>query len=122
MQFLTLSALVFLAAPSVTARQLNVTLWNLPNYQDGEGLAAAGNQLTVNVGEETHIGAAHANLVDSAKIPPGYVCLFYGGYGNGKCIEGEDEFQCVEGDIPVLDLSDTFECIRCFGPGAACPK
>lgn len=23
---------------------------------------------------------------------------------------------------PVLSLPDTFECIRCFGPGAACPK
>lgn len=34
----------------------------------------------------------------SAKIPDRYVCLFYGGYISGKCIEGDDEFECVEGD------------------------
>ncbi|CUS15039.1 unnamed protein product [Tuber aestivum] len=122
MQLSTLAGIIFLAASSVTAQQLSVTLWNFPNFKDGEGVGTAGNPLTVNIGEETYIGAANANLVDSAKIPPGYVCLFFGGHENGKCIEGKDEFQCIEGDNPVLDFSDTFECIRCYGPGAACPK
>ncbi|RPA94410.1 hypothetical protein L873DRAFT_1814412 [Choiromyces venosus 120613-1] len=122
MQFPTLAGIIFLAASGVAAQQLNITLWNLPNYQAGEGVTAAGNLVNVNIGEDSYLGTVNANLVDSAKIPAGYVCLFFGGYGDRKCIEGEDEFQCVEGDTPVLNLSNTFECIRCFGPGAACPK
>ncbi|KAG0637391.1 hypothetical protein HOY80DRAFT_274942 [Tuber brumale] len=122
MQFSTLAATIFLVATRIAAEQLSITLWNMPNYQAGEGVTAAGNRLTLNIGEDTYIGAVNANLVDSAKIPPGYVCLFLGGYKDGKCIEGEDEFQCVEGDAPALNLSNTFECVRCFGPGAACPR
>ncbi|KAG0127680.1 hypothetical protein HOY82DRAFT_66102 [Tuber indicum] len=122
MQLLTLAVTIFLAASRITAQQLSITLWNEPNYQAGEGVTAAGNRLTLNTGEDTYIGALNANLVDSAKIPPEYVCLFFGGYKNGKCIEGVDEFQCVEGDNPALNLSNTFECIRCFGPGAACAR
>lgn len=55
---------MFLAASSVTAQRLNITLWNLPNYQAGEGVPAAGNPVTVNIGEDTPLGPANSNLVD----------------------------------------------------------
>jgi len=64
MRFSALVVSMFLAASSVTAQRLNITLWNLPNYQAGEGVPAAGNPVTVNIGEDTPLGPANSNLVD----------------------------------------------------------
>jgi len=66
MQFSALVVSIFLATSSVgvAAEKLNITLWNLPNYQAGEGVTAAGNPVTVNLGEDTLLGAVNSNLVD----------------------------------------------------------
>jgi len=64
MQFSALVVSIIVATSSVAAEKLNITLWNLPNYQAGEGVTAAGNPVTVNLGEDTLLGAVNSNLVD----------------------------------------------------------
>ncbi|KAF8535145.1 hypothetical protein BDD12DRAFT_893885 [Trichophaea hybrida] len=97
------------------AQTILVNLYPLPEF----GGKVDSQQVTIGI--DHYFGPISDNNVGSINVTQsGYVCLLYGGYANGDCIEANDEFQCTMGDEPHLKQND-FSCMRCLGPGDACP-
>jgi hypothetical protein len=64
MRFSTVAATLLMATSGVLAEQLQILLWNRPDFQAGDGVTAAGNPVNCNIGEHCYLGAVNADKVD----------------------------------------------------------